>query len=145
MWTKSIQKLKHGLMSIQLTGCQSNFNKRQWLTRDVKDRFIRLEKNNINAKGEFYITSSEERFQERNREIVMEKIQEKVNRASIKPKERKIRRGILHFRKWFLEVSDEVKKRWVEEKRKRSELKEKRRGRENTIEHFYRVCNKHTK
>ena len=62
--------------------------------RDVKDRFINLEKNNINTRGEFYITSSEERFQERTREIVMEKIQEKVNRASIKPKERKIRRGI---------------------------------------------------
>ena len=34
---------------------------------------------------------------------------------------------------------------WVEEKRKRSELKEKRRGRENTIEHFFPVCNKHIK
>ena len=113
-------------------------------SRDVKDRFINLEKNNINARGEFYITSSEERFQERNREIVLQKIQEKINRASIKPKERTIRRGIFLKVAFILEVNDLVKKNWVEEKRKRSELKQRRKGKENTIEHFSLVSSTNT-
>ena len=59
------------------------------------------EKNNINAKGEFVISCSEERSQSKNRGVVYRKIQEKVDQASVKPKERKLRR----------EVSDQVKKR----------------------------------
>ena len=81
-------------MFMQRTGYQSIISsKNKSLNRDIKDRFINQEKNNINIRGEFYICCSEERFQERNREIVMEKIQEKLDRASIKPKERVIRRG----------------------------------------------------
>lgn len=87
------------------------------------------EKNNINAKGEFVISCSEERSQSKNRDVVYRKIQEKIDQASVKPKERKLRR----------EVSDQVKKRWVEEKRKRSELKQRRRGKDNDIEHFSTV------
>ena len=61
--------------------------------RDVKDRFINQQRNNINAKGEFVISANEERFQSRNKTIVLEKIQERIDKAAIPPKERKLRRG----------------------------------------------------
>ena len=87
----------------------------------------------VNAKGELVVTCSEERSQNKNRDIVLRKIQEKVDQASIVPKERKLRR----------EVSDEVKKRWVEEKRKHSEKKQWRKGRGSQIEHFSGVFGKY--
>lgn len=62
-------------------------------SRSVRERFISLEKNNINVKGEFVITSSEQRFQDKNKEIALRKLQEKVDRACIKPKERKMKTG----------------------------------------------------
>ena len=100
-------------MFMQQTGYQSIFNyEKKSKNRDIKDRFINQEKNNINIRGEFYICCSEERFQERNREIVMEKIQEKLDKASIKPKERIIRRGKDRKIHSFTEVNDIVKKKW---------------------------------
>ena len=87
----------------------------------------------VNTKGELVITCSEERSQNKNRDIVLRKIQEKVDQASVAPKERKLRR----------EVSDEVKKRWVEEKRKHSEKKQWRKGKGSQIEHFSGVFEKY--
>ena len=87
----------------------------------------------VNTKGELVITCSEERSQNKNRDIVLRKIQEKVDQASVAPKERKLRR----------EVSDEVKKRWVEEKRKHSEKKQWRKGKGSQIEHFSGVFGKY--
>ena len=57
------------------------------------ERFLRLERNNINVKGEFVITSSEQRFQDKNKEIALRKLQEKVDRACVEPKERKMKTG----------------------------------------------------
>ena len=62
-------------------------------SRNVRERFISLEKNNINVKGEFVITSSEQRFQGKNKEIALRKLQKKVDRACVKPKERKMKAG----------------------------------------------------
>ena len=92
----------------------------------MKNRLLSQEKNLINTKGELVITCSEERSQNKNRDIIFRKIQEKIDQASVAPKERKLRR----------EVSDEVKKRWVEEKRKHSEKKQWRKGKGSQIEHF---------
>lgn len=61
--------------------------------RNVKERFLTLEKNNINGRGEFVITSSEERFQDKNRAIALRKLQEKVDRACAEPKKRKLKTG----------------------------------------------------
>lgn len=102
------------------------------MPRDVKNRLLIQEKNLINTKGELVITSSEERSQNKNRDIVYHKLQEKIDQASVAPKERKLR----------TEVSDEVKKRWVEEKRRHSEKKQWRKGKGNQIEHFYNVSEK---
>lgn len=38
-----------------------------------------------------------------------------------------------------VEVSDQVKKKWVEEKRRLSEKKQRRKGREERIEHFFLI------
>ncbi|OAO12100.1 hypothetical protein AV274_6235 [Blastocystis sp. ATCC 50177/Nand II] len=97
-----------------------------WLPENVKERFLTLEKNNINGRGEFVITSSEERFQDKNRAIALRKLQEKVDRACAEPKKRKLK----------TDVDPLVKKKWVEDKRRRSELKQKRKGKEGGIEHF---------
>ena len=59
----------------------------------MKSRFWKQEQNNINSRGEFVLTANEERFQSRNREIVMQKIQEKVDRAAVHPKKRKLKTG----------------------------------------------------
>ncbi|KAK8829321.1 hypothetical protein WA577_004587, partial [Blastocystis sp. JDR] len=91
-----------------------------WLPENVKERFLTLEKNNINGRGEFVITSSEERFQDKNRAIALRKLQEKVDRACAEPKKRKLK----------TDVDPLVKKKWVEDKRRRSELKQKRKGKE---------------
>ncbi|KAK8796683.1 hypothetical protein WA588_000811, partial [Blastocystis sp. NMH] len=101
-----------------------NVNDATWLPDDVKSRFWKQEQNNINSRGEFVLTANEERFQSRNREIVMQKIQEKVDRAAVPPKKRKLK----------TEVNDQVKKKWVEEKRRLSEKKQRRKGREERIE-----------
>lgn len=61
--------------------------------RNVKERFLTLEKNNINGRGEFVITSSEERFQDKNRAIALRKLQEKVDQACAEPKKRKLKTG----------------------------------------------------
>ena len=92
----------------------------------MKNRLLIQEKNLINTKGELVISCSEERSQNKNRDIIFKRIQEKIDQASIAPKERKMR----------TEVSDEVKKRWVEEKRKHSEKKQWRKGKGSQIEHF---------
>ena len=63
--------------------------------RNVKERFLTLEKNNINGRGEFVITSSEERFQDKNRTIALRKLQEKVDRACAEPKKRKMKTGVI--------------------------------------------------
>ena len=59
----------------------------------MKDRFINQQRNNINARGEFVISANEERSQSRNKSIVLEKIQERIDKAAIPPKERKLRKG----------------------------------------------------
>lgn len=106
------------------------------LYRDVKDRFLKQERNNINGNGEFVITANEERLQSRNREIVLQKIQERINKAAVPPKERKLKTGVNETQKSFLEVNDNVKQKWIDDKRRRSELKQRRKGKDNMIEHF---------
>ena len=59
----------------------------------MKSRFWKQEQNNINSRGEFVLAANEERLQSRNREIVMQKIQEKVDRAAVPPKKRKLKTG----------------------------------------------------
>ncbi|KAK8794489.1 hypothetical protein WA171_003611 [Blastocystis sp. BT1] len=110
------------------TKAEARFNvySASWLPRDVKDRFVKQERNNINGDGEFVITANEERSQSRNREIVLQKIQERVNQAAVPPKERKLK----------TEVNEKVKQKWVEDKRHRSEVKQRRKGKENMVEHF---------
>ncbi|KNB42386.1 peptidyl-tRNA hydrolase mitochondrial [Blastocystis sp. subtype 4] len=104
--------------------------------RDVKDRFVKQERNNINGDGEFVITANEERSQSRNREIVLQKIQERVNQAAVPPKERKLKTGGNETLQSLLEVNEKVKQKWVEDKRHRSEVKQRRKGKENMVEHF---------
>lgn len=102
----------------------------------MKDRFIDQQRNNINTRGEFVISSNEERFQSRNRTIVLQKIQERLDKAAVPPKERKLRRGSTIRLPLCVEVSKQVKENWVKEKRMHSELKQRRRGKDNNIEHF---------
>ena len=97
---------------------------------------MKQERNSINGDGEFVITANEERSQRRNREIVLQKIQERINQASIPPKERNLKTGENDTRHSLLEVNEKVKQKWVEDKRRRSELKQRRKGKENTVEHF---------
>ena len=106
----------------------------------MKERFLTLEKNNINGRGEFVITSSEERFQDKNRAIALRKLQEKVDRACAEPKKRKLKTGGELPSLFPVDVDPLVKKKWVEDKRRRSELKQKRKGKEGGIEHFSPIC-----
>ena len=102
----------------------------------MKDRFVKQERNNINGDGEFVITANEERSQSRNREIVLQNIQERVNQAAVPPKERKLKTGGNETLQSLLEVNEKVKQKWVEDKRHRSEVKQRRKGKENMVEHF---------
>ena len=106
----------------------------------MKERFITLEKNNINGRGEFVITASEERFQDKNRAIALRKLQEKVDRACTEPKKRKMKTGAICLSFFSVDVDPLVKKKWIEDKRRRSELKQKRKGKEGGIEHFSSHC-----
>ena len=76
----------------------------------MKDRFVKQERNNINGDGEFVITANEERSQSRNREIVLQKIQERVNQAAVPPKERKLKTGGNETLQSLLEVNDTARK-----------------------------------
>lgn len=89
-----------------------------WLPLEVKQRLLEQQENRINKKGELVVTSQETRFQSRNIADCLQKVQEIVDLACIKPKERKIKEGLSEF----------TKKKRVVDKRIHSEKKARRRG-----------------
>lgn len=59
------------------------------LPAGVKARLIQLAGNRINGEGILIIPARESRYQERNRELALEKLTELVRKATVKPKHRK--------------------------------------------------------
>jgi ribosome-associated protein len=59
------------------------------LKPELKSRLIKLAGRKINSEGILILTAQETRYQERNREIVLEKLKELILKASVKPKSRR--------------------------------------------------------
>ena len=60
----------------------------EWLPTDVKERFVVIARQYINKQGEFHIQSEKHRFQPRNIDDAISKLQTLVDVATIPPKER---------------------------------------------------------
>lgn len=88
-----------------------------WMPLEVRERFQQQQASRINQQGYFRLAVQEHRTQVANRRAAMQKLQELVQQASIRPKERKMRQGL----------SPKTKEQRREFKRRRSELKERRR------------------
>ena len=88
-----------------------------WMPLEVRQRFLQQQANRINQQGYFRLAVQEHRTQVANRRAAMQKLQELVQQASIRPKERHMKTGL----------SPKTKEQRREAKRRRSVVKDSRR------------------
>ncbi|GKZ00595.1 hypothetical protein MPSEU_001011700 [Mayamaea pseudoterrestris] len=88
-----------------------------WMPLEVRERFEKQQASRINQLGYFRLAVQEHRTQVANRKTAMQKLQDFVQQASVRPKERNMKQGI----------SPKTKEQRKEFKRRRSEVKNSRR------------------
>lgn len=65
-----------------------------FLSEDVKERLLKLEKGRMNKEGELFVVAQDERTQERNRSIALGRLSSIIEAAFVVPKERKQWKGV---------------------------------------------------
>lgn len=88
-----------------------------WMPLEARNRFQQQQAARINQDGYFRLKVQEHRTQVANRKAALQKLQELVQQAAIRPKERKMRTGL----------SARTKEQRKEMKRRRGAVKESRR------------------